>query len=326
MALVATVLPSLVYQPQHSIDLHTVSPGFCDKTTDADRRSSCTVDKRGTFKVRPADTASWPAMARSCMKQCDACAHCRYISFSREWSDCSWFRACNLTKLGQQLPGFATLPAGVNVKAVDWSPVRARDRTAQLGSSRENNHDSPWTCKAPLFEWINASGLLTLRGPGRPLRWLGVGGGKGSLGQLLGTPRLVGGAAARTVVYDCVDPVESAACPRFDGSTLAQAAASRDVVSFAYVLHHASGRTVSLLEHAKRVSRRHVVVMEDLQGETHRHAKMQFAHEWQGQFRSDEEWRALFRLVGMRVVHHTPIAQTCSWGYHLPRALYVLTV
>ena len=153
-----------------------------------------------------------------------------------------------------------------------------------------------------------------------------MGGGKGSLGQLLGTPRLLGGTAARAIAYDCVDPVESATCPRFDGSTLTHAAASRDVVSFVFVLHHASGRTVSLLEHAKRISRRYVVVMEDLQGETHQHAKMQFGHEWQGQFRSDEEWRALFRLVGMQVVHHTPIAQTCAWGYHLPRALYVLAV
>lgn len=322
MTLVANVLLGAVEQ-------HTVSPGFCGKTTAAHRSSDCARDERGTFTVRPADTATWPTMARACMRQCRKCERCHYISFSREWSDCSWYSACDLAKLEHELPGFATLPAGARVQELDWSPVRTRDRTAQLGSSRENNHDSPWACKAPLFDWINASGLLAqggLSGQGQ-LRWLDVGGGKGSLGQLLGTPRLLGGGtAARAIAYDCVDPVESATCPRFDGSTLTHAAASRDVVSFVFVLHHASGRTVSLLEHAKRISRRYVVVMEDLQGETHQHAKMQFGHEWQGQFRSDEEWRALFRLVGMQVVHHTPIAQTCAWGYHLPRALYVLAV
>jgi len=317
-----------------AVEQHIVTPGFCGKTTAAHRSSDCARDDRGTFTMRPGDTATWPAMARACMKQCRKCGQCRYISFSREWSDCSWYSACDLTRLEHTLPGFATLSAGANVQELNWSPVRTGDRTAQLGSSRENNHDSPWACKAPLFEWINASGLLAQgdQGDRGQLRWLDVGGGKGSLGQLLGprttaeVRRLFGGAAARPIAYDCVDPVESATCPRFDGSTLIHAAASRDVVSFVFVLHHASGRTVSLLEHAKRISRRYVVVMEDLQGETHRHAKMQFAHEWQGQFRSDEEWRALFRLVGMRVVHHTPIPQTCAWGYHLPRALFVLAV
>ena len=319
MTLVTNVLLGAAQQ-------HAVSPGFCGKT-DAAHSSDCARDERGTFPVRPADTATWPTMARACMRQCRKCERCHYISFSREWSDCSWYSACDLAKLEQEPLGFATLAASVHVNMVDWSPVRSRDRTAQLGSSRENNHDSPWACKAPLFEWINASGLLAAHGGLQgQLHWLDVGGGKGSLGQLLGTPRLLGGAAARAIAYDCVDPVESPACPRFDGSTLTHAPASRDVVSFVFVLHHASGRTVSLLEHAKRVARRYVVVMEDLQGETQHQAKMQFGHEWQGQFRSDEEWRALFRLVGMRVVHHTPIAQTCAWGYHMPRALYVLAV
>jgi hypothetical protein len=268
------------------------------------------------------------------MQKCSGCARCRYVSFSREWSDCSWYAACDVTRLEQEMPGFATLNFGspftpASLTRLDWTPFRTRDRVAQLSSSKQDNHDSNLACKAPLFSWVNASGLLARSGDdGRQgrLKWLDVGGGRGSLGRELGKRRLVGGAASRKVAYDCVDVVKTAACPRFDGGTLPQATGSRDVVSFLFVLHHASGRTVSLLEHAKRVSRGHIVVLEDLQGETQRQAKQQFAHEWQGQFRADDEWRALFRLLGLRLVHHTPVPHTCSWGYHVPRAMYVLAV
>ena len=34
----------------------------------------------------------------------------------------------------------------------------------------------------------------------------------------------------------------------------------------------------------------------------------------------------LLRLLGLRLVHHTPVPHTCSWGYHVPRAMYVLAV
>ena len=61
MTLVANVLLGAAEQ-------HTVSPGFCGKTTAA-HSSDCARDERGTFPVRPADTVTWPTMARACMRQ-----------------------------------------------------------------------------------------------------------------------------------------------------------------------------------------------------------------------------------------------------------------
>tara|TARA_B110001452_G_scaffold8996_1_gene7827 strand:+ start:1048 stop:2049 length:1002 start_codon:yes stop_codon:yes gene_type:complete len=296
-------------------------PGYCGKTEAG--RSNCETATRGSFKVRPADTGSWPAIARFCMQRCRSCTNCHFISFSREWEDCSWFAQCDLSSLQDQPQGFATLRSTAEVGRLRWGLFHTRDAVAQLGSSKQDNHDSPQKCKEPLLNWAEVSLLQSTGGNGAPkVQWLDVGGGAGTLGRELGRlPDLRG-----RVAYDCVDLVASAACPSYDGSKLAHETASRDVVSFVFVLHHAADATIGLLQHAKRVSRRYIVVVEDLRGETEKQAKMQFGHEWKGQYRGDEEWRSLFKLIGLRVVHDTPIAQTCAWGFHVPRALYVLAV
>ena len=95
-----------------------------------------------------------------------------------------------------------------------------------------------------------------------------------------------GSAASRPIV-----PVEV-----FDGSHLPCEDNSADIVLFDSVLHHAADATTMLLQEAARVSRRWVVVLDDLnipsnQGVTARN----HAHDPHGKFRRLDEWYETFR-------------------------------
>lgn len=50
----------------------------------------------------------------ACAARCASCSRCRFVSFSAALSDCSWYAACQLTRLQQTPSGFTTLhvPAG----------------------------------------------------------------------------------------------------------------------------------------------------------------------------------------------------------------------
>ena len=77
---------------------------------------------------------------------------------------------------------------------------------------------------------------------------------------------------------------------------------SQDVVLFHYVLHHASdGDPISLLREARRVTRKYVIVGEDMAGEDPERALRNFFHETAGLFRGPEEWQQLFELLGFKV-------------------------
>ncbi len=129
------------------------------------------------------------------------------------------------------------------------------------------------------------------------------------------------------VRYDCVDVVASATCASYPGDAIPdERDGSRAVVLFNYVLHHAGdGSTISLLQEARRVSRRWVVVVEDLRGETLDEAELNFAHEWGGVFRGPREWAQLFRLVGLALRETIPIPRDCGFR-DLARAVFVLEV
>ena len=97
----------------------------------------------------------------------------------------------------------------------------------------------------------------------------------------------------------------------FDGVSLPAANASFDIVLFSSVLHHAANKTRGLMQEAARVTRRFIVVAEDL----HIPANPQIirrnnAHDSKGIFRTLHEWYRLFRATpGVRDVHHSMMCQ-----------------
>jgi len=82
------------------------SIGYCDITEES--RSNCETSLKGSWPLPPTAKASWPAAASYCLRQCDACARCRYVSFSPTFGDCSWFAKCDLAALKTRPHGFRT--------------------------------------------------------------------------------------------------------------------------------------------------------------------------------------------------------------------------
>lgn len=87
----------------------------------------------------------------------------------------------------------------------------------------------------------------------------------------------------------------------FDGKSLDYADQSVDIVLFSFVLHHASSSTIQLLKDARRISRKHVFVLEDPK-ETAEDDIWGYYHDKSGVFRSLKEWRSLFDLLGFDIV------------------------
>ena len=196
--------------------------------------------------------------------------------------------------------------------------------------SHPDNHGSPTRCNEQFFRWIGE--VLPTTGV-TPLQVLDVGGGRGDLGR--DTAKRIPNPAK--LHWECIDIVGSASCQEFDGRAIPHPRASKDVVVFNYMMHHAADETVSLLSHARRVSRKYVVVVEDLKGTTPNETMREWDHEWHGTYRGEREWRALFRLLGFSIVRESSISSTCythpppwrsTFRHPLtwPRAMFVLEV
>lgn len=206
----------------------------------------------------------------------------------------------------------------------------ARKHGHRAGSStrssfeEQGNHNTVAGCNVHILKWFKSSfaGWRAV-----PVDVLDVGGGQGSLGVLVRSA-----VPAVPLTWDCIDVTPSSSCGGFNGRTLPRSNSSKDVVVFNFVLHHAADKTISLLKEALRVSRRYVVVAEDLKGGgdaaplTRTQAAQLARHEWLGTFRGGEEWHALFGVLGLRVVHEASPSAACAGSYVVPRALYVLEV
>lgn len=185
-----------------------------------------------------------------------------------------------------------------------------------FGFEQQDNHHSSSNCNAVLLDWFQKEyGHVE-----STTEILDVGGGHGGLGE-----QVQAVAMPDSLDWECIDVTESARCAAFDGQSLPHASDSKDMVIFNYVLHHAADDTIPLLRHARRVARKYVVVVEDLKGENVDHAQQNFDHEWHGTFRGPKEWRELFSLLGLRLVHEANPVPLCSpVGFHVDRAVYVL--
>jgi len=130
-----------------------------------------------------------------------------------------------------------------------------------------------------------------------------------------------------------VEPATEApiAYRRFDGQTLPYEDGTLDAVVFAYVLHHARD-AVALLVEASRVLARggRIVIYEDTpRAWIDRFLCWRHDRKWRPRtgpctFRRDEEWRALFDRLGLRVVVGRRLSRLRDPGYPVARALYVV--
>lgn len=89
---------------------------------------------------------------------------------------------------------------------------------------------------------------------------------------------------------------------RITGASLDYAPDSFDLVFFSYVLHHAADDTIQLLRDARKIARRYIVVTEDPK-ENADDYYWAYMHDKRGTFRGCKEWRQLFDVVGLTIVH-----------------------
>lgn len=104
--------------------------GYCDT---AEGPGNCDSGKKGSWQLGASEASDLRTARMACQKRCEACANCRYVSYSILWNDCSWFSLCDLEALQRKVRGFRTLP----VRAVpDRELVAFRERERQQARVR----------------------------------------------------------------------------------------------------------------------------------------------------------------------------------------------
>ena len=115
----------------------------------------------------------------------------------------------------------------------------------------------------------------------------------------------------------------------YDGRTLPFEEKTFDLVNVGFVLHHASENTLPLLQQISKIARRYITIGEDV-------AEQNYPMEWHrrnwehhpgGIFRSDNEWRIIFELLGWTLLNVYYIPRQDDFDQERPyRVLYVLDV
>lgn len=142
------------------------------------------------------------------------------------------------------------------------------------------------------FHWLNAN-REKLKG----MSWIDVGAGTGCVSAYM--KEYLGSTDMSLWDVD-VPSKTNFTVNQFDGKRLNFPDKSVDIVLFAFVLHHASGHTVQLLQDAHRIARKHVFVLEDPK-DTAQDFEWAYRHDKSGTFRTTGEWIKLFQLTGFEV-------------------------
>lgn len=113
----------------------------------------------------------------------------------------------------------------------------------------------------------------------------------------------------------------------YDGRNLPFDENAFDLVIVSFVLHHASNNALFLLEQIKKISKKYILIGEDLSELNYDVSwhKRNFIHQPGGIFRSDEEWQILFRLYSLRLLEQYMILRSDDINpKHIYRCLYLL--
>ena len=67
--------------------------GHCGATVDGEH-GDCDLGDKGWIGLRPSQSRSWDSARRACVAACRDCDRCRFVSFSLQYKDCSWYHSC----------------------------------------------------------------------------------------------------------------------------------------------------------------------------------------------------------------------------------------
>ena len=113
----------------------------------------------------------------------------------------------------------------------------------------------------------------------------------------------------------------------YDGRNLPFNSNEFDLIIVNFVLHHASNNTLFLLDQIKNISKKYILIGEDL-SELNYDIKWHYRnykHQPGGVFRSDEEWQILFKLYSLNLTDQYIIHRTDDINLkHIYRCLYFL--
>jgi hypothetical protein len=101
---------------------HRALPGYCAVTNNR-HKDSCRLSERGTWDV---PNSAHTHLMDWCVQRCLECDHCRYVSFSKHLSDCSWYRSCG-PQLRGGIRGFRTVAVRPALGAPPLLPAAHKD-------------------------------------------------------------------------------------------------------------------------------------------------------------------------------------------------------
>ena len=93
-----------------------VYSGFCDRT---EGEGNCKRGQQGAWEMGGAGEATGLLGISACVRKCEACSRCQYVSFSSHHEDCSWFHSCRLDRL-QSMPGAETFRT-IQVRGIEFN-------------------------------------------------------------------------------------------------------------------------------------------------------------------------------------------------------------
>ena len=103
------------------------APGYCAAVWEV---GDCANGNKGSWSLRAAEVHSNASAAAQCELLCAGCSRCRFISFSTQWRDCSWFHNCDLAKLKRDVLGFLSVRSGSR-RVHASSPTQGCPRTVK---------------------------------------------------------------------------------------------------------------------------------------------------------------------------------------------------
>ena len=154
----STMNPVYITVPPLGVNNYTeVGHGYCRPT---DVGGDCSTGRQGAWdRVRS---------RHACLQRCDSCERCRFVSFSANLPDCSWYASCDVSRLRTEHRSFVTLAAhgrGPIEAEPPWRTVKLEIAGASPGYCAVTEPAARGDCT------IGDSGLLGTRArPPRNLR------------------------------------------------------------------------------------------------------------------------------------------------------------
>ena len=115
-------------------------------------------------------------------------------------------------------------------------------------------------------------------------------------------------------------------CASYDGRNLPYQKNEFDLVIVNFVLHHAAHNTLYLLNQIANITSKYVIIGEDLSELNYdiRWHTRNFEHQPGGMFRSDEEWKTLFKFYNLKLIKQYNIKRKDDFTKDIHRCMYIL--